>query len=75
MTRKNDNTLNITLGTNHFALFVWLEATTFTGTFSDNGFIVTNTTWEVTYTSRKPIVNVSSFYDNLKVYCLSDTLN
>ena len=47
---NNDNTLtlNVTLETNHFALFVWLEAITFTVTFSENGFIMTNTTWEVT---------------------------
>lgn len=75
VTRRNDNTLKITLGTSHFALFVWLDALTFTGRFSENGFIMTDTTREVTYTSRKPVDDVSSFYKNLKVYCLSDTLN
>ncbi|KAK7109884.1 beta-mannosidase-like [Littorina saxatilis] len=62
----------ITLTTDAIAPFVWLEAGSMMGRFSDNGFLLVKVTFTVTFTAWRDDVDIHTLRSQLSVLSLMD---
>ncbi|KAK7109882.1 beta-mannosidase-like [Littorina saxatilis] len=62
----------ITLTTDAIAPFVWLEAGSMMGRFSDNGFLLVKMTFTVTFTAWRDDVDIHTLRSHLSVRSLMD---
>ncbi|XP_046381203.2 beta-mannosidase-like isoform X2 [Haliotis rufescens] len=71
VTRLSETEFQLTLVADHIAPYVWLDAYRVPGRFSDNGFIMINSSRAVTFTSWDP-VDLDLFTKSLSVKSLMD---